>query len=244
MKVCGDPNNLPFSNDRREGFENALAELVAGELGKDLHYTWWAQRRGFIRNTLKAGLCDVVMGVPTDYDPVATTAPYYRSAYVFVSRVDRGLDISSLSDVRLDTLKIGVHLVGDDGMNTPPAHALSARGLVSNVIGYTIYGDYAQASPALRLVEAVEKGEIDIAAVWGPLAGYVAKRASVPLRIEFIDGTHAFAPLQFAFDISMGVRKGDDALKRRLDDIIFRRSADIRALLERYGVPVVRKDQP
>jgi mxaJ protein len=115
LKVCADPNNLPFSNDRREGFENALAELVARELGRDLHYTWWAQRRGFIRSTLKAGLCDLVMRVPADYDPVATTAPYYRSAYVFVSRADRGLDISSHSDVRLKTLRIGVHLSATTG---------------------------------------------------------------------------------------------------------------------------------
>lgn len=244
LKVCADPNNLPFSNSKGEGFENKLAELIAQEFGGDLTYTWWAQRRGFIRNTLKAGACDLVMGVPTGYELVETTAPYYRSAYVFVSRADRGLDVSRLSDLRLSALKIGVHLIGDDGMNTPPAHVLGARGLVSNVVGYAIYGDYSQADPALKLVEAVVTRDIDIAAVWGPFAGYEAKRVQTPLRIAAIEGTRAYAPMRFAFDISMGVRKGDDGLKRRLNEIIFRRSADIRRLLESYGVPLVQRDSP
>ncbi|WP_457795968.1 substrate-binding domain-containing protein [Methylocystis sp. S23] len=242
IRICADPNNLPFSDAMGGGFENKLAALVAAELGRSLSYTWWAQRRGFIRNTLKAGACDIVMGMPTHSDLVATTTPYYRSTYVFISRADRDLDIASLSDPRLRTLRIGVHLIGDDGMNTPPAHALGARGLVANVVGYPIYGDYAQPAPALRLIEAVETGAVDLAAVWGPFAGYEMIRAATPLRIEKMLGTDAFAPLQFAFDISMGVRKGDDALKRRLDEIIFRRSADIRLLLERYGVPIVQND--
>lgn len=243
LRVCADPNNLPFSNAKGEGFENKIAELVAGELKTSLSYTWWAQRRGFVRNTLKAGACDVVMGAPTGYGPVETTIPYYRSAYVFLSRADRDLDIASLSDPRLATLKIGVHIIGEDGMNTPPAHALGARGLVANVVGYSIYGDYAQAEPAMRLAKAVATGDVDIAAVWGPFAGYEAARAATPLHIRRIEGTEVLAPLAFAFDISMGVRKSDSALKRRLDDIILRRSADIRAILERYGVPLVDKDE-
>jgi mxaJ protein len=123
LRVCADPNDLPFSSARGEGFENALAELVAGELGKTVAYTWWAQRRGFIRNTLNAGACDVIMGVPT-LDMIATTRPYHRSTYVFVSRKDRALDFSSMEAPELRTLRVGVHLIGDDGANTPPAHAL------------------------------------------------------------------------------------------------------------------------
>lgn len=242
LRVCADPNNLPFSDAHGAGFENKLAELVARELGKSLSYTWWAQRRGFIRNTLKAGACDLVMGVPTDVDAVDTTVRYYRSAYVFVSRADRGLDVASLADRRLGALRIGVHLIGDDGMNTPPAHVLGARGIVSNVVGYSIYGDYKEPSPALRPIQAVESADLDIAAVWGPFAGYQATRASTPLHIEMITGTDDYAPLQFAFDISMGVRKGDDELKRRLDDIIRRKSGVIHALLESYGVPLVAGD--
>src|SRR3954462_4392218 len=121
LRVCADPNNLPFSNRDGAGFENKLAQFVATKLGMSVSYTWWAQRRGFIRNTLKAKECDVVMGVPAHYDPAETTKPYYRSSYVLVTRADRDLKISSLEDPVLPTLKIGVHLIGNDGTNTPPA---------------------------------------------------------------------------------------------------------------------------
>jgi mxaJ protein len=240
LKVCADPNNLPFSNAAGAGFENQLAELVAGELGKHVTYTWWAQRRGFVRNTLNAGQCDVVMGVPVDYELVQTTRPYYRASYVFVSRADRKLDVVSIKDPRLQHLKIGVHLIGSDGANTPPAQALGQRDIVQNVVGYMIYGDYREPNPPARLIEAVEKGDIDIAAVWGPLAGYAAKTSAVPLTIAPIADTEDFAPLRFQFDIAMGVRKGDHALRARLDDIIARKEFDIRALLASYGVPMVQ----
>jgi quinoprotein dehydrogenase-associated probable ABC transporter substrate-binding protein len=240
LKVCADPNNLPFSNADGAGFENKLAELVAAELGEKVTYTWWAQRRGFVRNTLNAGLCDVVMGVPTDYEFVETTRPYYRSSYVFVSRADRKLDLVSIGDPRLEHLKIGVHLIGSDGTNTPPAQALGQRNIVQNVVRYMIYGDYREPDPPARLIEAVEKGDIDIAAAWGPLAGYAAKTSAVPLTIVPIADTEDFAPLRFQFDIAMGVRKGDHALKARLDDIIARKQPEIRALLASYGVPMVQ----
>ncbi|WP_442755682.1 substrate-binding domain-containing protein [Methylocystis sp. JAN1] len=236
LRVCADPNNLPFSDASGNGFENRLAQLVADEMGKTVSYTWWAQRRGFIRHTLKAGQCDVAMGVPAHYELTETTQPYYRSTYVFVSRADRNIDISSLKDPRLRTLRIGVHLFGDDGMNAPPAHALGDQGIVGNVIGYTIYGNYRDSAPPARLIEAVEKGDVDLAAAWGPLAGYTALHSSVPLRIVAMEDTESFAPLQFAFDISMGVRKGDHELRARLDDIINRKRAEIDALLTSYGV--------
>jgi mxaJ protein len=240
LKVCADPNNLPFSNAAGAGFENQLAELVAAELGKHVTYTWWAQRRGFVRNTLNAGSCDVVMGVPIDYELVETTRAYYRSSYVFVSRADRKVDVESIKDLRLRHLKIGVHLIGSDGTNTPPAEALGQRNIVQNVVGYMIYGDYREPNPPARLIEAVEKGDIDIAAVWGPLAGYAAKTSAVPLIVAPIADTEDFAPLRFQFDIAMGVRKGDHALRARLDDIIARKQSDIRALLASYGVPMVQ----
>jgi mxaJ protein len=239
FRVCADPNNLPFSNDKGEGFENKLAELIAKELGERVTYTWWAQRRGFVRNTLKAGRCDVIMGVPAQLDMVATTRPYYRSSYVFLSRDDRRIDLASLSDPRLRDLRIGVHLLGDDGFNTPPANALGEEGITRNVVGYSIYGDYRTPNPPARLVEAVADGEVDVAAVWGPLAGYFAQRSAVPLHLVPITGTEAFAPLLFQFDISIGVRKQDKALKDRLDEILARDAAAIRALLVSYGVPLV-----
>jgi mxaJ protein len=239
LRVCADPNNLPFSNAKGEGFENELAELVAEDLGKRLAYTWWAQRRGFLRNTLNAGSCDVVMGVP-DLDLIATTQPYYRSTYVFVSRQERGLDFSSIEAPELKTLRVGVHLIGDDGANTPPAHALGEQGIVENVVGYMIYGDYREDSPPARLIEAVERGEVDVAAVWGPFAGYFAQRSAVPLKVVPITGTEAYRPQVFQFPIAIGVRKGDQALAARLDEVIERRQDEIRALLERYGVPLVK----
>jgi mxaJ protein len=239
FRVCADPNNLPFSNDKGEGFENKLAELIAKELGERVTYTWWAQRRGFVRNTLKAGRCDVIMGVPAQLEMVATTRPYYRSSYVFLSRDDRRIDLVSISDPRLRDLRIGVHLLGDDGFNTPPANALGEEGITRNVVGYSIYGDYRTPNPPARLVEAVADGEVDVAAVWGPLAGYFAQRSAVPLRLVPITGTEAFAPLLFEFDIAIGVRKQDKALKDRLDEILARDAGAIRALLVSYGVPLV-----
>ncbi|MFL5121229.1 MAG: quinoprotein dehydrogenase-associated putative ABC transporter substrate-binding protein, partial [Microvirga sp.] len=147
LRVCADPNNLPFSNDREEGIENRVARIVADELHAELRYTWWAQRRGFVRGTLKAGTCDVWLSVTAGFDPVATTRPYYRSTYVFVTRADSGLDIDSLDDARLQRLRVGVQLVGKDLSDTPPAHALARRGIVRNVVGYPIWGDHGRPDP-------------------------------------------------------------------------------------------------
>jgi mxaJ protein len=240
LRVCADPNEMPFSNQRQEGFENKLAQLLAAQMHASVTYTWWAQRRGYLRNTLKADLCDAIMGVPTELDMVETTHPYYRSSYVFVSRTDRGLDLAAMTDPRLKRLRIGVQLIGNGGFNTPPAHALGDQSIIDNVVGFPVYGDYRQPDPSALIVQAVEQGRIDIAAVWGPLGGYLAKESPVPLRVERITDTDRFEPLQFQFDISIGVRKGDHALKARFDDIIAREQPEIDRLLESYGVPLVR----
>ena len=133
LRVCADPNNLPFSNESEEGFENRLAQLIAGELNARVSYTWWAQRRGFVRNTLNEGLCDVVMGVPGSFELTGVTRPYYRSTYVFLYRKDAGLSLRSLDDSVLRTLRIGVQIIGDDYANTPPAHALARLRLVEEL---------------------------------------------------------------------------------------------------------------
>jgi quinoprotein dehydrogenase-associated probable ABC transporter substrate-binding protein len=239
LRVCADPNNMPFSDKGGHGFENKLAELVAHELGETVSYTWFAQRRGFVRNTLKARKCDVVMGMPIGDHMVETTRPYYRSTYVFVTRADRHLDISSMTDPRLRKLRVGVEMIGDDGANTPPAHALSTEGIITNVSGYMIYGDYRQPAPPSRIVRDVAAGKIDIAAPWGPMAGYFAKQSSVPLVVTPITHTAQFAPAAFQYDIAMAVRKHDDALRDRLNQIIVRQRSAIHALLVRYGVPLV-----
>ncbi len=238
LRVCADPNNLPFSNERQQGLENRLAELLARELKATVRYTWWAQRRGFIRNTLKAGLCDVVLGLPTDFEMALTTRPYYRSSYVFAYRKDRGLKLRSLDDPALRTLKVGVHLVGDDMTNTPPAHALARRGIVNNVAGYTLYGDYTKESPPSELIQAVRRGEVDVAIVWGPLAGYFAKQPGPELVLVPVEPQRDTATgLPLAFDISMGVRRGDKALKAELEAALARRHHEVDVLLTEYGVP-------
>jgi mxaJ protein len=235
--VCADPNNLPFSNQKLEGFENRLAEIVARDLGASVRYTWWAQRRGFFRNTLKAGTCDVVLGVPASLEMVAPTRPYYRSTYVFVYRKDRGIDIRSFDDPILKKLRIGVQVAGDDGANMPPVHALAARGIIDNVTGYTLYGDYTQPNPPARILDAVAAGEVDVAVVWGPLAGYFAPRQPVPLVLVPVAPQIDLPFLPFVYDIAVGVRRGDERLRGEIDGVLERRRPQIERLLDQYGVP-------
>ena len=174
LTACADPNNLPFSNKSGEGFENKLARLIAHALDSDLEYVWWAQRRGYVRNTLNEDRCDFWPGVGSGLEMLATSRPYYRSTYVFVTRAGDRLSGLTLDDPRLKTLRIGVQMVGDDFSNTPPAHALASRGIVRNIRGFMIYGDYARPNPPSDIVSAVERGDVDVALVWGPLAGYFA----------------------------------------------------------------------
>jgi mxaJ protein len=239
LRVCSDPNNLPFSNDKQEGFENKIAELVAREMNVKLEYTWWAQRRGFVRNTLRSELCDLIVGMPSSSELALTTAPYYRSTYVFVSRKDRRLNIHSFDDDALHKLRIGVQMIGDDFANSPPAHALTNRKIVQNVKGYSVYGDYTQPNPPARVVEAVAKGDVDVAVVWGPTAGFFIKQQRLPLTVVPVAPQIDLPYLPFVYDISMGVRRGDDAFKEQLEAIIERRRAEIEAILDSYGVPRV-----
>lgn len=239
LRVCADPNNLPFSNRAGQGFENKLAEMVAKDLGRKVEYTWWAQRRGYVRNTLKDRRCDLWPGVATQVDMVATTRPYYRSSYVFVTRADRRLDIASFDDPRLRRLKIGVQMVGNDAQNTPPAHALARRGIIDNVRGYMLYGDYARPNPPAAIVDAVDRGDIDVAVVWGPLAGYFATRAAHPLKLTPVQPWLDGPQWPMVFDISMGVRRNDPKLLKTLDSELDKRSDQVKRLLDAYHVPQV-----
>jgi mxaJ protein len=241
LRVCADPNNMPFSNNREEGFENTIAHVVANALGRRLDYVWWAQRRGFVRNTLNNETCDVIVGVPAQFERALTTTPYYRSTYVFVTRRSDPRP-TGLDDPRLRRATIGVHLIGDDFANVPPAHALSQRGLISNVRGYSIYGDYSQPDPPATLIRAVASHDVDLAIAWGPLAGYFAKRSPVPLAITPVPQDTATPALPFAYDIAMGVRRGDVALKRALDTVIASHRSDIDNILAAYNVPRVDAD--
>lgn len=237
LKVCADPNNLPFSNKAGQGFENRLAQMIAKDLGRPVEYVWWAQRRGYVRNTLKDRKCDVWPGIASSVDMLATTRPYYRSTYVFVTRADRDLDIGSFDDPRLRTATVGVQMIGDDAANTPPAHALSRRGIINNVRGYMLYGDYSRPNPPAAIVEAVDRGDIDVAVVWGPLAGYFAKRAAHPLRLTPVQPWLDGPQWPMAFDISMGVRREDTALRQKLDQELEKLAPQVQALLRDYGVP-------
>jgi mxaJ protein len=239
LHVAADPNNLPFTNDRLEGFENRIAEVIAADLGADVQYVWRAQRRGFFRHAFKDDGCEVVLGVPTGFDMALTTAPYYRSTYVFVSRADRNLDIRAFDDAALRDLKVGVQVVGDEGAAAPPGFALARRGIVDNVVGYTVYGDYRQDNPPARIIDAVVGGEVDVAVVWGPLAGYFARRGSVPLRLAPVSPEADPSGVRFAFAISMGVRKGDTQLRDELNAVLARRRPEIERILDEYGVPRV-----
>jgi mxaJ protein len=239
LRVCADPNNLPFSNAAGQGFENRLVSLVAADLKAEVRYTWWAQRRGNVRETLKAGLCDVIPGVGSEVDMLATTRPYYRSAYVAVTRADRDLAIRSFDDPRLRTLRIGVQMIGDDFSNTPPAHALAGRGIVGNVRGYMVYGNYAEPAPQADIVRAVARREVDIAFVWGPVAGYFAQRQPVPLRLTPVAPLDERSDQPMAFAVSMGLRRRDPQLKAELESSLERHREEINRLLAAYHVPTL-----
>jgi mxaJ protein len=237
LRVCADPDNLPYSNKQGEGLENKIAELVGRDLGMPVTYFWWPQQRGFVRRTLGENQCDVLVGIPHDFDPVLTTHAYYRSTYVVVSRENAHLAIRSLDDPALKRLRIGVHV------DTPPWGALGERGLMDNVQGYPLMFDYRNSDPSRRpakVLEDVVDGAIDVAIVWGPMAGWFAKRSGAALAIVPVRDA---GKIPMSFEISMGVRRSDQALKTRLEAALDRRAPQIQKILAEYGIPVVGEEQ-
>ena len=237
LAVCADPNDLPFSNRAQQGFENEIAALVAKDLGKHLRYVWWAQRRGYVQRTLNDSMCDVWPGMATGVDMAATTRPYYRSTYVFLTRADARLVHLTLDDPRLKDATIGVQMIGNDSMNTPPAHAIASRGIVDNVRGYMVYGDYSHDNPPAAIIDAVAHRQIDVGLVWGPLAGYFAGRSKIPLRIEAVTPA-ADRRWPMIFAISMGVKRGNRELLEQINASLEREQPKIDAILEAYHVPL------
>jgi quinoprotein dehydrogenase-associated probable ABC transporter substrate-binding protein len=235
LRVCADPDNLPYSRADGAGFENRIAQLVAADLGLPLEYAWLPDRRGFIRKTMGAGLCDLVIGVPAGFDRTLNTRPYYRSSYVLVQR---GADPPprDFSDPRLRRWRIGVQLVADDLATSPPGHALASIGATDNVVGFPVPGEHPAAE---RMVQALARGELDAAFVWGPQAGYFARASGAPLRLQAVAPPDHVATQRFEFAIAMGVRRGDKALRDRLDEVLVRRHADIARILADYAVPVL-----
>jgi mxaJ protein len=237
MRVCADPNNMPFSDRQGQGFENKLAELLTATLGAKLEYTWWAERKSFLANSLEQGRCDLVMGIPSSMPSVATTKPYYRSTYVFVSRKDRNLQVSSLNDPRFENWRVGVQVAGDD--YAPPAAALARRGITRSIVGFSLFGKYGEENPPRKIIDSVANGDIDVAVVWGPFAGYFAQRENAPLAIVPVSPA-TFLAVPFTYDISAAVRKGNDRLEEALNKAIEADSAAIERILAEYGVPQIR----
>ncbi len=231
LRVCADPDNLPFSNRKSEGFENKIAELIAKELGVPLKYFWYPHQRGLVRRALTPGLCEVVISIPQGWDPVLWTKPYYRSTYVIVYPKSRKPQIKSLDDPILKQLKIGVYV------NSPPAEALGERGMQSNMVGYSPYFDYQEDRPG-KIIEDVVAGKIDAAIVWGPIAGYTVKKLNTTsLELVPLQDSDQGIPLSFQF--SMGIREGTKGLKARLEQAINKKQDEIRKILEDYGVPLL-----
>ena len=234
LRVCADPNNLPFSNDKQEGFENKLATLLSGALHETLTYEWWVERDNLVKNTLNANRCDVLLGVPIDFGDVLTTIPYYRSTYVFVYRRDRQLNLNSLYDPALQRLRIGMHVLGN-GL-APPDELLAHQGIRSNVIGYSTRAAYGEPNPPAKLIDAIENKEIDVAIVWGPLGGFFALNQPAPLVVTPVSPNH-FGPVPFTYEIAMAVRNGNTQLRDRLNEALTSKAKEIRAILASYGIP-------
>jgi quinoprotein dehydrogenase-associated probable ABC transporter substrate-binding protein len=240
LRVCADPDNLPFSNRKQEGFENKIAAILASQLHAKLSYTWQRQKSGFIRQTLGADRCDVVMGVPYGYERVLSTQPYYWSGYVFVAARNRHLSITSFDDPILHQLKIGLHGFGKDGSNSPPASALAVRGITENIVGYSMWGDASVKNPQALVIDAVAKGDIDLAIVWGPIAGYYAKKYGNALELTLAPHDPKLPDMPFDYEISLGVRKTDQAFAEKLEKILEQQRSNIHEILTTYNIPLIQ----
>ena len=230
LKVCTDPDNLPFSNRHGQGFDNKIAELLGNELGRPVQFVWQRAGRGFVRENLNKGICDALIGVPVQFRPVLTTMPYYSSSYVFVTRKSNGPKLESFDDPRLKKMKIGVQILDDD--YAPPARALARRQLAANIVGFDTTG--AQSG---NIIQAIAHGKIDTAVVWGPLAGYYASRSRVPLTLSPVIPEIDPPALPFRFAMAVGVRKSDQNLKKQIESALVKRHAEIERILRAYSVP-------
>ncbi len=245
LRVCADPNNLPFSHRNQEGFENKIAELFARDLGWRLEYTWFPQRIGFVRNTLRARdpaggnyKCDLIMGVPVGFELASTTQPYYRSTYALVYAKGKGLDgvetpddLPRLPEAKLKALKLGVFA------QTPPVDWLLRHGLIGQAVFYQRMSGDPEDYPGEILERDLASGKIDVAFVWGPIAGYFAKRLNSP-QLAVVP----FGPdpeIRFHYPIAMGVRFGEREWKAQVEELIQRNAPGIQAILREYNVPLV-----
>jgi len=238
LRVCADPRNLPFSNEKGEGFENKLGELFAEKLQKKLDYMYFPQATGFVRMTLAAHRCDVIMGFPQGDDLVQGTNPYYRTAYALVAKQGSGLDdVATLEDARLKDKRIGI-VAG-----TPPATNMAVAGLMANARPYPLMIDTRFDSSSAAMIKDLMSGEIDAGVLWGPMAGYYAKQASPPLHVTPL--VKETSGPRLAFRIGMGVRPADQNWKRQLNRLIQENQPAINKILLDFGVPLLdENDRP
>ena len=229
LRVCADPRNLPFSNEAGEGFENRVAAIIAADLEIPLAYIWFPQVTGFVRNTLRARECDLVMGAVSGDGIMDSTNPYYHTGYMLVTRVADGITASSVGDPALRGLRLGVIAA------TPPTDLLLRHGLMDQVRAYSLRVDTRISNPARDMLRDVVDGTIDVALVWGPVAGYAIKQDHLPLQARFIEAEPGAPRLDYR--IAMGVRAGEPEWRRRINQAIGRHKPEIEAVLAEYGVP-------
>lgn len=238
LRVCADPHNLPFSNEKGEGLENKLAELFAAKLGKTLAYTYFPQATGFVRMTLGSHRCDVIMGFPQGDDLVQSTNPYYRTAYALIYKAGGDLEgLDRLSDERLKQKRIGI-VAG-----TPAATYLAVNSLLARAKPYALMVDTRIDSSAEAMINDLKSGEIDVGILWGPMAGYYAREAKGAIRV--VPLTKDTGGPQLSYRIAMGVRAADQNWKRQLSRLIQENQPEINKILIGFGVPLLdEKDQP
>ena len=233
LRVCADPNNLPFSNEKGEGFENKIAEYLAKKINKELAYAFYPGATGFVRNTLNAHLCDVILGIPQGNDLVQPTNPYYRTTYAIVTRAGSELEgLTTLDDPRLKSKQHRIGLVA----NTPPGNILAKEGLMGAVKPYPLMVDTRFDSSSATMIRDLEAGEIDVALLWGPIAGYYVKNAKTKLNLAPIQET---AGTRMAFRVAFGVRHADQIWKRDLNQFISQNKSELEKILIDYGVPLI-----
>jgi quinoprotein dehydrogenase-associated probable ABC transporter substrate-binding protein len=233
LRVCADPNNLPFSDEKQEGFENKIADVVADALGLKLDYTWFPQVIGFVRNTLQAHRCDLVMGTVAGDEIMQTTNPYYFTTYVMAYRSDKGLALLSLQDPKLTGLSLGVVSA------TPPSDLLVRHNLMSHTKPYQLTIDTRAEAPAHKMIQDVLDGTIDVGLLWGPIAGYYRKHDQLPLTLVPIN-EELGAP-RMKYHIAMGVRGNEPEWRRRINSVILQQQSAITAILRGYGVPLLNE---
>jgi quinoprotein dehydrogenase-associated probable ABC transporter substrate-binding protein len=233
LRVCADPNNLPFSDQKKDGFENRIAELIGATLGAKVEFTWFPQIIGFVRNTLRAHRCDLVIGTVAGDDSMETTDPYYFTTYVMFYRSDKGFGFTGLQDPRLARLRLGVVSA------TPPSDLLVRHGLMANAKPYPLTVDTRVESPTRQMVEDLMAGKIDVGLLWGPIAGYYRAQGKLPLTIVPLADEPGAAPMKY--HIAMGVRAGEPEWRQRVNALIVKEQPRITAILRDYGVPLLNE---